>query len=102
MKKVVDLTQNICYNIYVRLRNEVKMMENKQYFIYRGYRGTDAVAIYYSYDQVMAYIMNYAAGHNNGIYRSWCIDDIDFYDCGPTVFKVIAKDFEDIREVLLT
>jgi hypothetical protein len=70
-------------------------MESKQYFVYRGYRGSEPIAIYHNMDQVIALVHNTAAEHNFGFYRSWTMDGIDFYDCGDIVYKVVEKDFQE-------
>lgn len=70
-------------------------MEDKQYFVYRGYRGSEPIAIYYSMDQVTAFIQNSAAQRNYGLYRSWTLGGVDFYDCGDVVYKVVEKDFQE-------
>ena len=63
----------------------------KQYFVYRGYRSNEPIAIYYNMDQVTALVHNTAAQENYGMYRSWTMDGVAFYDCGGTIYRVVKK-----------
>lgn len=41
-----------------------------------------------SWDEVMAFVGRKANKMNYGIYRTWEIDGIKYFDCGPTVYSV--------------
>ena len=47
-------------------------------------------------DALMEFIHRKANKLNHGLYRTWTVDDVTFFDVGPTVYKVMeVKDNEN-------
>lgn len=77
-------------------------MKTKVYCVYRGYRSTAAIAVYFNEDEAVSLIKNIAEANNGGIYRMWTMDNVDFYDCGLNIYKIVEKDLQEIQDNLLT
>ena len=41
------------------------------------------------HDALMAFIQRKATKLNYGMYRHWTVDNVMYFDCGPTVYKVV-------------
>ena len=47
------------------------------------------------YNAVMGFVRRKATKLNYGLYRTWTVDNVMYFDCGPTVYKVMeVKDNE--------
>ena len=77
-------------------------MKTKVYCVYRGYRSTEAIAVYYNPNRAVELIKSIADANNGGIYRMWTMDNVDYYDCGLNIYKVVEKDLQEIKDNLLT
>lgn len=58
-----------------------------KYEISKAYTDT-FVCVVDTQEEVMKYVERKANKFNFGLYRYWTIEDVDYYDCGPTVYKV--------------
>lgn len=41
------------------------------------------------HDALMAFVQRKATKLNYGLYRTWTVDGVMYFDCGPTVYKVM-------------
>ena len=42
-----------------------------------------------NYEELMAFVQRKATKLNYGMYRHWTVDNVMYFDCGPTVYKVM-------------
>ena len=42
-----------------------------------------------NHDALMEFINRKALKLNYGMYRTWTVDNVMYFDCGPTVYKVV-------------
>ena len=87
MQKVLDLPQKVCYNIYIKIRKGMILM---QFEVRKAYNDTFDRA-FATMEEVMAFVQRKAAKMNYGMYRSWEKDGVLYFDCGPTVYAVHEK-----------
>ena len=41
------------------------------------------------HNALMEFVQRKATKLNYGMYRSWTVDNVIYFDCGPTVYKVM-------------
>ena len=60
------------------------------YIVYKAYTNTFDRELP-DWEAVMDLIAHKALEFNCGIYRHWKEDDVHYFDCGPTVYKVVRE-----------
>ena len=58
--------------------------------IYNAY-DKEAVASFPTREEAIKWMTDRAAEWNYGIYRTWTIDGLEYYDVGPRVYCILAQ-----------
>lgn len=68
-------------------------MENVMYLGFRGYNSTEPCVKFHTKGEITAFIGREASRLNYGLYRTWVIDDVMYFDCGPIVYRFREEKF---------